>query len=219
MTSGKRTYSSELREDQARFTRKRIVDAAGALFAEHGFAATTTEAIAAAAGVSRKTVFTSVPDGKVGLLKLAYDYTIAGDDEPLTLLQRPGLQGVLNEPDPYLRCVKFAAFATTTNARIYAIHLALRGAADIDTEARALYARWERERRQIFRDGPIELLVKQKALKPGLRPAEAADILYLLLSPPTYHRLVIECGWTPARYRRWIAETMAQQILGPQHLP
>lgn len=212
----KRAYASDLREEQARATRKKIVDAAAALFAEHGFASTTIDAVAAAAGVSRKTVFTSVPDGKVGLLKLAYDFTIAGDDEPLTLMERPGLQGVIAEPDPYERYIKFAAFATRTNARIYAVHLALRGAADIDADARSLYQRWEKERRQIFRDGPVQLLVKQKALKPGLRPGEAADILYLLVSPPTYHRLVVECGWTPDRYRRWLAETLVEQTLAPR---
>jgi hypothetical protein len=166
--------------------------------------------------VSRKTVFTSVPDGKVGLLKLAYDFTIAGDDEPLSLMQRPGLQGVIAEPDPYRRYIEFAAFATKTNARIYPLHLALHGAAEVDADARALYQRWEVERRQIFRDGLIEPLVKQKALKPGLRPGEAADILFLLVSPPTYHRLVVECGWTPARYQRWLAETMTEQTLAPQ---
>jgi AcrR family transcriptional regulator len=213
---GKRAYSSDLRADQARRTRKRIVDAAAALFTEQGFSATTIDAVAAAAGVSRKTVFTSVPDGKVGLLKLAYDFTIAGDDEPLSLMQRPGLQGVIAEPDPYRRYIEFAAFATKTNARIYPLHLALHGAAEVDADARALYQRWEVERRQIFRDGLIEPLVKQKALKPGLRPGEAADILFLLVSPPTYHRLVVECGWTPARYQRWLAETMTEQTLAPQ---
>src|SRR5689334_22312267 len=64
----KRAYSSDLRADQARRTRRQIVDAASALFTEHGFSATTVDAIAAEAGVSRKTVFTAV-GGKVQLLK------------------------------------------------------------------------------------------------------------------------------------------------------
>ena len=60
MASPERSYTSPVRADQARQTRKRIVDAGAALFAERGYGATTIDAIAEAAGVSRKTVFDSV---------------------------------------------------------------------------------------------------------------------------------------------------------------
>src|SRR5688500_16295550 len=69
----KRPDQSSLREGQARTTRRAIVEAGGALFVERGYAGTTVDAIAERAGVSRKTVFTSV-GGKVGLLKLAIDW-------------------------------------------------------------------------------------------------------------------------------------------------
>ena len=52
----KRVYRSELREEQARVTRRRVVDAAADLFTERGFAATTIDAVADAAGVSRTTI-------------------------------------------------------------------------------------------------------------------------------------------------------------------
>jgi AcrR family transcriptional regulator len=52
------------------------------LFVERGYAPTTIEAIAERAGVSRRTVFTSV-GGKADLSKLAFDWTLAGDDEPV----------------------------------------------------------------------------------------------------------------------------------------
>jgi AcrR family transcriptional regulator len=75
MAEGTRSYSSALRADQARQTRRRIVDAAAELFAERDYTGTTIDAIAAAAGVSRKTVFDSV-GGKAQLMKLAYDFAI-----------------------------------------------------------------------------------------------------------------------------------------------
>src|SRR5512144_1001101 len=124
----KRAYSSDLRAAQARRTRRQIVDAAGALFAEHGFSGTTIDAIAARAGVSRKTVFTSV-GGKVELLKLAYDYAMAGDDEPVPMSEREGLQEVINEPDPYRQVERYARFATAANGRVARLWVALRGAA------------------------------------------------------------------------------------------
>src|SRR5581483_6414176 len=70
-------------------TRAALVEAAGELFAEHGYVRTTIAAIAARAGVGRATVFTSVPGGKPELLKLARDVAIAGDDEPIPVPQRP----------------------------------------------------------------------------------------------------------------------------------
>jgi AcrR family transcriptional regulator len=54
----KRQYQSPLREGHATTTRTTVIDAAGQLFAERGYAATSIEEIARAAGVSRATVFT-----------------------------------------------------------------------------------------------------------------------------------------------------------------
>jgi len=85
--SVKKPYSSQLRAAHARATRRAIVDAAARLFTEQGYGATTVGAIAEAAGVSRKTVFTSV-GGKAQALKLAIDWAIVGDDEPVPLLER-----------------------------------------------------------------------------------------------------------------------------------
>ena len=69
----KRGYASPLRTAQAQATRRRIVAAAADLFVTSGFAGTSVDAIAEAAGVSRKTVFTTV-GGKTELLGLALDW-------------------------------------------------------------------------------------------------------------------------------------------------
>ncbi|HJQ41949.1 MAG TPA: helix-turn-helix domain-containing protein, partial [Jatrophihabitantaceae bacterium] len=94
----KRTYSSALRAEQARATRRAIVAAAAELFVRDGYGATTVDAIARAAGVSRKTVFTSV-GGKVEALKLARDWAIVGDDEPIPMLERPAIKAAYAEKD------------------------------------------------------------------------------------------------------------------------
>ena len=80
----KRQYRSDLRTSQARETRRAIVAAASRLFVERGYGATTIDAVADAAGVSRKTVFTAV-GGKVDLLKVALDWAVAGDDRPVAV--------------------------------------------------------------------------------------------------------------------------------------
>ena len=52
----KRSYHSRVRQRQAEETHRRILAAAGSLFASHGYAETTLEAIAETAEVSPKTI-------------------------------------------------------------------------------------------------------------------------------------------------------------------
>src|SRR6266704_6547564 len=93
----KRSYDSPLRRERAEATRLAIAAAASRLFTERGYAATSIEEIAAAAGVSRATVFTSV-GGKARLLKTALDVAIVGDDAPIALPNRPRSKAIRAEP-------------------------------------------------------------------------------------------------------------------------
>ena len=49
------------------------------------------------AGVSRKTVFTLGRAARPSLLKLAFDWTLAGDDEPVRIGDRPEVQQMMRE--------------------------------------------------------------------------------------------------------------------------
>ncbi len=211
----KRPYRSDLREEQARRTRWQVVQAASRLYQRQGFAATTVDAIAGEAGVSRKTVFTAV-GGKVELLKLAYDYAMARDDEPVPMIQRPGLQDVVAEPDDYRAVELWARFVTDAAGRVSGLYLALRGAAEVDQEARALYQRWEAERRDGMRTGPVPRFVENGTLRDDLTPDEAADILALLAAPSTYHSLVVDGGWAPDRFRAWFRDSVLRLVLKPR---
>ncbi len=95
----KRDYRSELRAAQAQETRRSIVAAATRLFVEDGYGATTIDAVAEAAGVSRKTVFTAV-GGKLDLLKLALDWAVAGDDQAVALSDRAAIRRLMDQRDP-----------------------------------------------------------------------------------------------------------------------
>jgi AcrR family transcriptional regulator len=212
--AGKRAYVSAVRDSQARRTRRQIVAAAGRLFAQQGFAATTVDAIAAEADVSRKTVFTSV-GGKVALLKLAYDYAMAGDDEPVPMIEREGLQSIIAEPDPNQQMRMFAGFVTDMGERISALWLALRGAAEVDAEARELYTRWDRQRFDSMLAGPVDNLRAKGAIRSDLTPEEAATIFWVLIDPVLYHRFVVEAGWSRDRFRDWLYGAFQTQILTP----
>src|SRR5690348_15876004 len=93
----KRHYATAVRAEQARVTRRAVVEAARELFVGQGWTATSIEQVAAAAGVSRATVFTV--GGKPELLKLAYDTTFAGDDEDDAMADRSAMKELAAAPD------------------------------------------------------------------------------------------------------------------------
>jgi hypothetical protein len=63
-------------------------------------------------------------------------------------------------------------------------------------------------------------LARARALKPGLRERDAADLIHALMSPELYQLLVVDRGWRPERYEQWLATTLANQLLsGPRHRP
>src|SRR2546423_805864 len=199
----KRPYQSTLRAAQAQSTRQAVIAAATRLFAEHGFAATSIEEIAAAAGVSRATVFTSV-GGKAKLLKTALDVAIVGDDEPITLPDRPRSKAIRAEPDPRKYLALYAELVTEMDGRLASIHEAVRGAAGVDPDARAL---WESHLAQ-HRKGASNVvgdLMRKGGLRPGLDPESAADIVWLL-GPGTYYLLVHWRGWAPQCFQTWLKE-------------
>src|SRR5438309_1063179 len=117
----KRPYQSPLRQSQAESTRVAIIEAGARLFIAHGYVSTSMDEIAAAAGVSRATVFTSV-GGKAAILKAAYDIAIVGDDEPVALPQRPWAIAVRNEPDPERMIDGYAAMITQVSGRVAPIY-------------------------------------------------------------------------------------------------
>jgi AcrR family transcriptional regulator len=208
---GKRPYHSDLRTAQALRTRTQIVAAAAKLFVDNGYAGTTIEAIAVAAGVSRKTVFTSV-GSKAALLGLAYDQAIAGDAEPVPLRERPTIKALESERDAARMLAGFAELVTGIQGRVAGLHGVLAGAAGSDPEARALFDRLEQQRLAAMRR-PATLLSRRGALRRGVTIATAADILWLHNDPLLYHRLVHERRWTPAKFRDWLAHALQTQLL------
>jgi AcrR family transcriptional regulator len=213
-TEVKRRYQSTLRGAQAQSTREAVIAAAGRLFAERGYAATSIEEIAAAAGVSRATVFTSV-GGKAVLLKTALDVAIVGDDEPVSLPDRPRSKAIRAEPDPRKYLALYAELVTEMNGRMAGIHEAVRGAAGVDPDARAL---WESHLAQ-HRQGAANVigdLTRKGGIRQDLDAEAAADIVWLL-GPSAYHMLVHRRGWSPDRFQAWLAETFISQLLPDDH--
>ena len=208
----KRSYQSPLREGQARSTRTAIIEAAWQLFGEHGYAATSIEEIAAAAGVSRATVFTAV-GGKPVLLKSALDVAIVGDDEPASLPERPSSRAVRAEADPGIYLDRYAELVTEMGGRVAPIAEAVRGAAGADSDARELWESHLAQRRIGAANVVSDLRSKGARLRPELDDATAADVVWVLNDPGLYHHLVLRRGWPQEQFQRWLSKALRSQLL------
>jgi len=206
-----RPYKSSLRQEQARETRRRIVEAGGQLFVEHGYGQTTIDAIAERAGVGRKTVFTSV-GGKAALLKLAFDWALAGDDEPVAIADRPAFRRMMQGKDPAVVLADWMAMNAAIAGRLAGLHHVLVVASDADPEAAALLTTVEGHRTH----GAREFVTKLKAtggLQPELDIDRATAIVEVLMDPMPYRRLVTLHGWTPEEYIEYLQRTAAAALL------
>ena len=208
----KRDYRSELRAAQAQETRRSIVAAATRLFVEGGYGATTIDAVAEAAGVSRKTVFTAV-GGKLDLLKLALDWAVAGDDQAVALSDRAAIRRWMDQADPRQVLDGLAGMLAEIGARVGALYGALEVAAGIDPAARELAEELQRRRLDDARKvvGPLR---DMKALTTDITCQEAVDLVWLVMDPALFDRLVRVRRWSTSRFKEWLASTLCRQLLG-----
>ncbi|MEO6578000.1 MAG: helix-turn-helix domain-containing protein, partial [Candidatus Limnocylindria bacterium] len=184
----RRPYDSPQRRAQALVTRRAILDAARHLFIERGYGATTLQAIADKASVSVATVYAAFVNKRTVLEQLV-DVSIAGDDEPVAIADRPWVAELANEPDRGRRIRMLAANGRRILERRSAVDAVVQAAAASDPEIATL---WEKIRRQ-RREGQgrlLPLVAGLEGLGAGLDPAEAADVLYAIASPETYRLLV-----------------------------
>ena len=207
----KRPYQSTLRTDQARETRRRIRDAADALFLDRGYVATSMDDIAKAAGVSRQTVFSAF-GSKANLLKEAFDVRLAGDDEPLSLAERPESQRILEETDPAALLRAQADFFIVTTLRVLPLWPAMVAGAATDPACAEVLAFFDRGRFE----GPgeiVDVLAARGQLRTGLTRRKGKEGMYLLTNPSVIHD-AIERGWTTRELQRWLGDCMVAVLLG-----
>jgi AcrR family transcriptional regulator len=211
VTDGPRPYRSALRDEQSRATRRRIVDAGAELFVERGYVPTTIDAIAERAGVSRRTVFNAV-GGKAAVLKLAFDWTLAGDDEPVAIGDRPEVRRLMQDADPAALLDGWIAMNAAIARRLAPLHPVLVVAADADPDAAALLATTDQQRAQGAR-AVIDRLAELGGLRPGLDPAEAVAIADVLIDPMPHQRLVTLYGWSFETYAGYLQRIAAASLL------
>ena len=211
----KRRYDNSRRQAQVRATRRNVIEAAKHLFTEHGYPATTIEMIAEEADTPLPTVY-RLFGSKRALLAAVLDTAFGGDDQPIAFGDRPAARAAQAETDPVKMVNAFARIVREFMERSSAILHVLATAAQVDADAAGLLAEI-RQQRHTGQSRIVAALDATGALDPDLDPAEAADIVYALLSPDVHRILTTERGWPAGRYERWIARSLATLLPAGQY--
>ncbi|MFJ6982866.1 MULTISPECIES: TetR/AcrR family transcriptional regulator [unclassified Streptomyces] len=206
----RRPYDSGRRREAADRNRAAVLAACRELFLRDGYRPTTVRAVAEHAGVSPETVYKTF-GGKPGLLKALWDVTLAGDDEPLTMAERPQLRQVLETPDPREKLRLYAAFVRGVHERLAALSALLAGAGP---DAAEVLARSEEERLTGV-TAFVAHLSATGTLPPGADLARLADSCWTLTDPHPYTRLTADRGWSAEAYEDWLAGLLGAVLLEP----
>jgi AcrR family transcriptional regulator len=207
---GRRRYDSSRRQDQARRTRREILEAASGLFSDRGYGATTMGDIAERAGVSTETVYAAVGP-KPEVLKQVIDVAIAGDDLPVPLNEREVIHEIEAAPTARAKFVLFAALIRSILGRTTPLWLALEQGAGQDAELAMLLEIATAGRLEGMTEAAANL-VETGTLRDGVTEDEARDVLWVASSPNLYRLFVIDRGWSPERYEAWLADFMMAML-------
>jgi len=204
----KRSYHSAMRQRQAAQTRQRMLAAARALFTQRGFAGTTIEAIAEAAGVSPKTVVAAF-GSKRSMLAELLDPAGPGSAFQETLAR------LRAESDPARRIAVVAELTRGVYETSAADLELLRGAGAVAPELAELAASVE-DRRWHQQERLVTFLRDAGVLRHQISQAEATDQIWALTSFDLYRLLVVRRGWSPVGYESWLTTTLTVLLLEPR---
>jgi AcrR family transcriptional regulator len=211
----KRPYNSPRRAAQAQSTREAIRRAAHELFVAEGYAATPITAIALEAEVAPQTIYSQFGT-KAAIVKELLDVSIAGDEEPIAVADRPWFTRIYDDGiDGYERLRRYAGAVRRIYEGAGSVFEIIRRGADSDSELAEVWSGNLATRRTVAGQ-IIDVVTADTTLRDPLSRDDAADLLWVLHGPEWYQRLVVECGWKADRYESWLAETFCEQLLVPR---
>ncbi len=201
-TTTRRTYDSSRRRATAEDTRAAVYEAAAELFATRGWA-TGMRDIARLAKVSVETVYATAGN-KGELLLEVIDIGIVGDDEPVPLADRPEFQA-LGEGSRAERVAAVAQLITASNQRIAELNRTLAHAATADAALAERWHEYDATQREQYALGTRMVLGRRA-------PQDVVDGIWALGSAEVYLQLTGTAGWSPEKYRRWLADRIDQLL-------
>jgi AcrR family transcriptional regulator len=202
-------YDSSRRQEGARARRAAILDACRVELAGSGYAGLTVRAVAGRAGVSPETVYKSF-GGRRDLVKALYDVTLAGDDEPVPMADRPEVRALIAETDPAAKAAGYARLARVISERTGVVTAALSAGGP---EAAAIIEQTETER-LVGVTAFVRSVESTGRLGAGVDPVAAAESCWVLTAPEVYRLCVVVRGWSGDAYEAWLSRMLTATVLG-----
>ncbi|NNG37866.1 TetR/AcrR family transcriptional regulator [Flexivirga sp. ID2601S] len=182
--------------------RAAVLEAAAKLFESQGYSRTTMDEIARSAGVSAQAIRAHGP--KVALLGAAFFARFMGREQeralasfemaPFDCFDEPSIARILR---PLIDGI----------AASVGVFRAIEVAAASDPEVAALLT----DLRFAHRTDMLLMLAQHPALSARRRQG-VADVLILTVSHAGYDHLVLRCGWSRDRFRRWSAAQIVTSV-------
>jgi AcrR family transcriptional regulator len=211
----------EAGEVTRRETRRRLLAAAGAEFAERGYAAATVTRIASRAGVSVQSLYNDWGN-KRNLLQAVLQAAVTGDDDAsLTPGKPPAVIIATLSPDDAADPRRLVAHLSR-QYRLLAERAAVgwqtyRDGAAVDPDIAADWQQLSDLRRRAFQ--AMIARVPAGALRPGLSTAAAADTAWAIASPDIHDLLVRQAGYGYDQLEQWVRATLIAALLAGQERP
>lgn len=192
------------RQRQAQATREAVAGAARRLFSEHGYVATTIEAVSDAAQIPVPTIYSSFGT-KAAILEEVRRIWIANSNVE-------ELHGrALADPNPQRRLRLVAHWTRRQFDLGYDVITVYQEAARTEKRVASVWRHVMKERESAI----IQLIDTLKgALRGGLTPGRALDLYVAITLPEVYRTLVTERGWSSAKYQQWLGDLLIQELLG-----
>jgi AcrR family transcriptional regulator len=194
-TAGRRRESSESVD--------RVLEAAERMIGEGAFHAATVEELAAAAGVSRATVFNRF-GSKLGVLEALFARGMEGPE-------MAAIQDALALDDPVAALEAAVAAACAIWEAYGLVHLHLQAVAVLEPAAAALIDR-QREEQRADIQALMQRLAKADKLRPGLSQPRGTATLHMLTSLESFLWLRQSYGLSLRQTRETLAE-LARTLL------
>jgi AcrR family transcriptional regulator len=207
--NGKRSYDTSLRRQQARQSHDRIIEMAQRRFLRDGYGPTTISAIANDAGVSVDTIYKSF-GGKPGLIRAMSARALQGSGRAPAEQRSDELQA--RETDPRELISRWGVFVTEIAPLASPIALLLRDAAGSHPELTALLEEVHAERLRRMTENARRFAASGH-LRPGIKVADAANVMWTYTAPELYELLVLRRGMPLKTYGRFVADAMIAALL------